>query len=729
MEPARIRKTVNKVWKKTQKCLQSPPAEWLAGFHWYSTLSCYVFLALAGISSFVVRESWSESGGSFVGEDKQKARMFGLLGTMGVGALGIGACILHRRIRCGGVKEAIHLVLATLSHVSLLYYYSLFAVQDGLRFSKLNEANLNWKFVCVLFGWRLQFSAFFQFVILAANMYAFQAQSGLPEASVAQLVFTNVLYCLIALGGLASLNYILQKCYCCQELARCEHETLQKALSMTFDSQVWVSTRALHDDSLSLKVRDRDLRFKGLFGQVSKSGNLLELIAPCDLGRVTEAFRCATTSVPMLCAASMGAKPNHSHIPVDLLITKQHREFVLDNFAAVDDSDFSMYLVSIRLIKEHEKLPCDVNTFDIDDGPDCGLPRSLPQVLELGGCQGSPSMCASSDHLTTFTGVVFQDGAQDIETVIALGEKEHWLVPDASLRLSEEVLGSGAFGYVLESTYHGADVAVKVMARTGPAGMSSLLHELRLLRKLRHPNIMAFYGASIDKDTSAVRLVFEKAHLGPLDTFVEAAFVQIGGETEKYAAMASPLLLHVALALNYLHQEVPQIVHGDLKPSNVLLQGSPDGSQGLRAMLADFGLSRRLTENAKPMGLSLRWAAPEVAASGRCMPSTSTDVFSFGRLIYFVATARKPFQGMTLSNELVASGLDSLHWPKSMLANLCAPIAQECLNTDPALRPSIAQVHQIFTNAINSWCDEEQDDHEAEDEDEDARGKHTSLSL
>lgn len=388
---------------------------------------------------------------------------------------------------------------------------TVFSLGDDSLLSKLNEANLNWKLLCFLFGWKLKSCALFQVVIFATNMYVFQTQSWwLPAASVNQLnqlVFTNVLYSVISLCRIACHAYILPMCYCSQQLAKSEHETLLKALYMTFDSQVWVSTKALCDDSLSMTVCSQDLRFNGLFGHISERGYLAELIAPDDLGRVTEAFRCATTSTPMFRAASLGATPNLSHIPVELLITRQRREFVQDNSEAAEDSDSCMYLVSIRLTKEQARPPCHVH------GPDCALPCSLPQLLEVGS-QGPPSLCTNSDQLTTFTGKVFQDGAQDIDTVIALGERENLLVPDASLQLSEDVLGSGGFGLVVESTYNGIDVALKVMARTGQAGIASLFQELRLLRKLRHPNIMVFYGASIDKDTSAVRLVFEKAHLG-----------------------------------------------------------------------------------------------------------------------------------------------------------------------------------------------------------------------
>eukprot|EP00930_Biecheleria_cincta_P082933 TRINITY_DN72567_c0_g1_i1.p1 TRINITY_DN72567_c0_g1~~TRINITY_DN72567_c0_g1_i1.p1 ORF type:complete len:731 (+),score=87.18 TRINITY_DN72567_c0_g1_i1:47-2194(+) len=715
MEPRRMQRMLDIMRTNAKMCLQSPPSKWRAALHRYSRMTCYILLMLAGFAgAFVHRFGPADS--SLNSQDEQRAKIFGLLGTVGVGTLGVIESMFHHRKCAECIKEAVQVALATTSHLCLLYY--------SFRLQKLNEASLIWKALFLLFGWDVKSSMAFVLIVFAANAFAFDMHAGhMQEGVVEQLAFNNTLYCIVSLVISANYNYILLKCYCSQELAKSEHETFQNTLTMMFDSQIWVSTMVQRNNALSMTICNHDIRFEESFGLVNHSRDMSQFIAPDDLGRVTEAFRSATASIPILCEASLWTEPNQNQLPVELLITRQRREFVQDTFVGAEESKCCMHLVNIRLTNNQENQRFHVQTSEPDDEP--ALVRNLlhPKV----GRRGPPSLCASSDHQTTFTGMVFQDGLQDLETVRDLGEQEHWIVPDEFLQLSENVLGSGGFGCVVESSYYGAAVAVKIVRRNGRAAITSLLHELRLLRKLRHPNIMAFYGASIDKDMRAVRLVFEKAHLGPLDVFVGSAFTHIGGGTDRYTELCLSILLQVAQALHYLHQQVPKIVHGDLKPSNVLLQGSPDGSCLFHAMLADFGLSRRLTKNAKPMGRSLRWAAPEVAGSNACMPSTSTDVFSFGRLMYFVASARKPFEGTTLTSELVASGLDYAEWPASRLAALCMVIAQKCLNIDATLRCSITQVRQDLSDAMDSL--NHSSDESSDDDNEQAAGTCTRTSL
>jgi len=105
-------------------------------------------------------------------------------------------------------------------------------------------------------------------------------------------------------------------------------------------------------------------------------------------------------------------------------------------------------------------------------------------------------------------------------------------------------------------------------------------------------------------------------------------------------------------------------VHADLKDSNIIVanvNGFPIPK------LLDFGLSRLLTKHAKPIGGSLEFMAPEVARN-RSPPTCAADVFSFGRLAYFVVTSTRPCQGKSrqdLIDMLRNKQLTELIWPVS----------------------------------------------------------------
>ena len=68
-------------------------------------------------------------------------------------------------------------------------------------------------------------------------------------------------------------------------------------------------------------------------------------------------------------------------------------------------------------------------------------------------------------------------------------------------------------------------------------------------------------------------------------------------------------MIDVCSALVYMHSRSPPVVHGDLKSGNILMQR--DGPL-VHAKVLDFGLSRILARNARALGGTLRYMAPEV---------------------------------------------------------------------------------------------------------------------
>ena len=100
----------------------------------------------------------------------------------------------------------------------------------------------------------------------------------------------------------------------------------------------------------------------------------------------------------------------------------------------------------------------------------------------------------------------------------------------------------------------------------------------------------------------------------------------------------------VAAALVYLHTRQPPVVHRDLTSSNVLIDVDPE-TFGWVAKVADFGLSRTRdgTTARRSAGTATAHAAsPELLAGTY---DTPTDVWSFGVLLFELATRRVPFAG------------------------------------------------------------------------------------
>jgi serine/threonine protein kinase len=91
-------------------------------------------------------------------------------------------------------------------------------------------------------------------------------------------------------------------------------------------------------------------------------------------------------------------------------------------------------------------------------------------------------------------------------------------------------------------------------------------------------------------------------------------------------------IAHVAEALDYLHEQDSPIVHGDVKPSNIVL------ARTNRAVLLDFGIARRAGElsNAGTRG----FMAPEVAGNEPVSPAT--DVYGLAATTYMLLTGTPP---------------------------------------------------------------------------------------
>src|SRR5262249_24154546 len=103
---------------------------------------------------------------------------------------------------------------------------------------------------------------------------------------------------------------------------------------------------------------------------------------------------------------------------------------------------------------------------------------------------------------------------------------------------------------------------------------------------------------------------------------------------------AALIALELALALDHAHAR--GVIHGDVKPSNVLLDG------GSRPVLIDFGAHAPLPAGGMGSADSSGWAtphymAPELVRGGT--PSAATDLFALGAVLHEMISGRRLFDG------------------------------------------------------------------------------------
>ncbi len=191
-------------------------------------------------------------------------------------------------------------------------------------------------------------------------------------------------------------------------------------------------------------------------------------------------------------------------------------------------------------------------------------------------------------------------------------------------------LGYGGMSDVYEARdpVLGREVAVKLVdaARLGSEGVDRLEQEARRLASLSHPNLVVVHDAVRDGDTAGI--VMERIEGGTLADRVA------DGPLDPDEAVA--IATAVARGLDAAH--VHGLVHRDVKPSNVLLDGDV-------VKVTDFGIAGRTTRSDATRTLhgSLPYVAPEQVEGAPT--DARTDVYALGCVLYELLTGRPPFAG------------------------------------------------------------------------------------
>jgi alkyl hydroperoxide reductase subunit AhpC len=216
------------------------------------------------------------------------------------------------------------------------------------------------------------------------------------------------------------------------------------------------------------------------------------------------------------------------------------------------------------------------------------------------------------------------------------------LVPGSQIahyRIEEEV-GRGAFAVV----YRARDltlqrvVALKVFKPGGPATPGAILAEARAAAALAHPNACTVFA--VDDSEGVPVIAMEYVDGRPLSAVLEDGRLPLEG--------VSRIGCQIALGMAAAHRL--GVIHGDLKPANILLTREDT------VKITDFGLARRLSptadsEKTQPWGPD---SARKIAGTPCYMspeqslgepPTPASDVFSFGLVLYELWTGRKAFVG------------------------------------------------------------------------------------
>jgi serine/threonine protein kinase len=236
--------------------------------------------------------------------------------------------------------------------------------------------------------------------------------------------------------------------------------------------------------------------------------------------------------------------------------------------------------------------------------------------------------------------------------------------------------------YRARDTRLGRDVAVKVLPShlsDNPDLKERFEREARAISQLTHPHICTLYD--VGNHEGLEYLVME---------LLEGQ--TLADRLEKGALPAEQILkagIEISDALDKAHRHA--IVHRDLKPGNIMLTKS-----GVK--LLDFGLAknlaprsaetvsylpteadRPLTEKGTIMG-TFQYMAPEQLEGKEA--DSRTDIFSFGCVLYEMATGKKAFTGASQAS-LVTAIMSKDPEPISAIASMAPPALDRLVKTRP----------------------------------------------
>nr|XP_023886848.1 U-box domain-containing protein 32 isoform X7 [Quercus suber] len=249
-------------------------------------------------------------------------------------------------------------------------------------------------------------------------------------------------------------------------------------------------------------------------------------------------------------------------------------------------------------------------------------------------------------------------------------------------------IGEGRYGTVYRGILRHMHVAIKMLPSYGSQSQSDFQKEVEVLSRIRHPNLVTLIGTCPESRS----LVYEYLKNGSL-----ADHLACKDNTSPLSwQIRTQIVADICSALIFLHSNKPCIIHGNLKPSKVLLDAN------FVSKLGDLGIFRLIPQKEHPAyttklcnnlkGNSM-YMDPEYLETGKLTPES--DIYSFGILMLQILTGRPLLSVVkdvkcALENENFNGVLDfsAGDWPLEQAKQL-AQLGLRCCEKHPLNRPDL----------------------------------------
>ncbi|KAE8676147.1 putative inactive receptor kinase [Hibiscus syriacus] len=217
------------------------------------------------------------------------------------------------------------------------------------------------------------------------------------------------------------------------------------------------------------------------------------------------------------------------------------------------------------------------------------------------------------------------------------------------LRASAEVLGKGTFGTAYKAVLEGGNAVAVKRLKDVTISEREFKDKIEEIGAMDHQHLIPLRAYYFSRDEKL--LVYDYMPMGSLSALLHGN--KGAGRNPLNWDIRSGLALGAACGIEYLHSQGPNVSHGNIKSSNILLTNSYE------ARVSDFGLANIVGPSSSPNRV-LGYRAPEVTDPSKV--SQKADVYSFGVLLLELLTGKAPTHSV-----LNEEGIDLPRWVQSVV--------------------------------------------------------------
>lgn len=228
--------------------------------------------------------------------------------------------------------------------------------------------------------------------------------------------------------------------------------------------------------------------------------------------------------------------------------------------------------------------------------------------------------------------------------------------------------------------------------------LSPFYDEVKILSRLKHPNLIAVQGYSFEnfKSESKPIIINEFYKRQTLSNIIDMSrnnFI-----IENWTATAKLInLFGIASGMSYLHRN--GVTHPELTPNSIIVDNNAYPKLTNYGFFMKLQISNSITQSASKFVNNPIYQAPEILRNDSAVPKS--DVYSFGMIAYEIFVKDKPFREFSRADKIINEIINKNSRPKfptdeNKIPECYQELIERCWCDDPADRPSFDEIIEIL---------------------------------